>query len=58
MQRSSTKNLRSVDLIDEDDYEGLPDGIKLTLSRIEYMWLSDHEKATLVERTCEPDWTE
>jgi hypothetical protein len=58
VQRSSTKNMTSADLIDGDDYDGLPDGIKLSLSRIEYMWLSDHEKATLVQTECEPDWNE
>jgi hypothetical protein len=39
----------------DDPYAALPDGIKASYSRDEYMWLSDHEKATLVQRETEPD---
>jgi len=40
---------------EEDDYDRLPDSIKMIYSRQEYMWLSDTEKNTLVQRECEPE---
>ncbi len=39
----------------QQQYDDLPDGIKGSYSRTEYAWLSDQEKATLIERECEPD---
>ena len=39
-----------------DDYEQLPEPIKLSYTRAEYLWLSDAEKATLVQQECEPEW--
>ena len=41
---------------EQDDYEQLPEAIKQTLSRIEYLWLSDAEKSTLITQECEPEW--
>lgn len=42
------------DVDPDDDYGNLPEPIKLHLSREQWLWLSDFEKATLVERECEP----
>ena len=39
-----------------DDYDELPEPIKLSYTRAEYLWLSDAEKATLVQQECEPEW--
>lgn len=39
----------------DDPYANLPECIKLSYSRKEYLWLSDNEKATLVQRETEPD---
>jgi hypothetical protein len=38
-----------------DQYDELPDGIKSHYTRIEYAWLSDTEKTTLIQRETEPD---
>jgi hypothetical protein len=43
-------------VIDSDEYDQLPVGIQLTYSRNEYLWLSDWEKATLLQRETEPDF--
>jgi hypothetical protein len=40
---------------DQDDYEKLPASIQAIYSRKEWLWLSDAEKAGLVERECEPE---
>ena len=37
-------------------HEALPEGVRQYYSPIEYAWLSDAEKATLVERECEPEF--
>lgn len=39
-----------------DDYEALPEPIKLGLTREEFMWLTDDQKATLVQQECDPEW--
>lgn len=36
-------------------YDELPEGIKTTLSPREWLWLSDGEKARLVQTETEPD---
>lgn len=40
----------------QDDYEQLPELIKTIYTRVEYLWLSDAEKADLVQRECEPEF--
>jgi hypothetical protein len=40
----------------DDDYDRLPEPIKASYTRLEYLWLSDAEKATLVQHECEPEW--
>ena len=40
----------------QDDYEQLPEPIKMIYTRTEYLWLSDAEKAGIVQRECEPDY--
>ena len=40
----------------QDDYEQLPEPIKTIYTRVEYLWLSDAEKADLVQRECEPEF--
>lgn len=39
-----------------DDYEQLPEPIKMIYTRTEYLWRSDAEKADLVQRECEPEF--
>lgn len=40
-----------------DPYDQLPDCIRQYYSRAEYLWLSDAQKAALIEQECEPEWT-
>lgn len=40
---------------DQSDYDNLPEGIKATMSRKEYAWLTDEQKAHFVENECLPD---
>lgn len=40
-----------------DAYEQLPDCVRQYYSRHEYLWLSDDQKARLIEQECEPEWT-
>lgn len=37
------------------EYDGLPEGIKTYYSYEQYQWLSDSEKATLIQTETEPD---
>lgn len=39
-----------------DEYSTLPESIRALYSREEYLWLSDGQKARLVQRETEPDW--
>jgi hypothetical protein len=39
----------------KDEYSELPESIRMNYTREEYLWLSDHEKATIVQRECEPE---
>ena len=39
-------------------YDALPESIKATLTRREYIWLTDSQKAELVQQATEPDWDE
>jgi hypothetical protein len=39
-----------------DDYDALPEPIKMVVSREEYAWLSGAEKARLVEEFTDPEW--
>lgn len=43
---------------DTDGYESLPEVLKQYYSREEYLWLSDEEKARLVQSETEPEWEE
>lgn len=38
------------------DYDRLPEPVKQSHSLAEYLWLSDEQKATLMQDECEPDW--
>lgn len=40
----------------QDDYEQLPEPIKSTYSREEFMWMSDQQKNDLIQQECEPEW--
>lgn len=40
----------------DDDYDDLPEPIKGSYTREEFLWLSDAEKANLVTQECEPEW--
>lgn len=39
-----------------EDYDRLPEPIKQTFSRREFLWMSDEQKARLTEQECEPEW--
>jgi hypothetical protein len=39
-------------------YARLPESIRATYSRAEWLWLSDAEKGRLMQTECEPDWIE
>ncbi len=41
-----------------DDYDSLPKSIQGDYTVKEWLWLSDHEKATLQRRECEPEHEE
>lgn len=41
-----------------DPYAELPEGIHLTHSRAEYLWLTDAQKARLIESETEPEITD
>ena len=41
---------------DGDDYERLPEPIKFSHTRAQFMWLSDAQKANLIDQECEPEW--
>lgn len=41
---------------DNDDYACLPESIKSIYSRQEYLWLSEQQKADLIQQECEPEW--
>ncbi len=40
-----------------DPYEQLPEAVRQYYSRSEYLWLSDGQKAHLIENETEPEWT-
>jgi hypothetical protein len=40
----------------QDDYAALPEPIKEIYTRQEYLWLSDEQKASLIDQECEPEW--
>lgn len=37
------------------DYDRLPESIKALYTPEQYLWLSDYEKATLIQRETEPE---
>lgn len=41
---------------EEDDYDRLPEAIKFGISRHEYLWMTDDQKANLIQQECEPEW--
>lgn len=56
MSGATDGNLSPVtDLLSDDSYAALADPIKMIVSRKEYMWLSDSEKARLEQDLCEPE---
>ncbi len=40
-----------------DPYDQLPEAIQQYYTRSEYLWLSDAQKATLIQSETEPEWT-
>ncbi len=46
------------ELLNPAGYEELPEALKLTYTPREYLWLSDAEKASLIERETEPEWSD
>lgn len=41
-----------------DEYDSLPEPLKLSRTREQFMWLSNDEKRRIIESECEPDVTE
>lgn len=41
-----------------DSYDSLPASVRLQFTLKEWLWLSDREKATLVQQETEPEWME
>jgi hypothetical protein len=39
-----------------DPYDALPEAIRYGWSRAEWTWLSDAEKANLIQQECDPEW--
>ena len=40
----------------DDEYERLPEPIKMIVSRKEYLWLTDERRANLIQEECDPEW--
>ena len=40
----------------QDEYAALPEPIKEIYTRQEYLWLSDEQKANLIDQECDPEW--
>lgn len=38
------------------DYAALPEAIRFVVTEQEFLWLSDAEKARLIQNECEPEW--
>lgn len=38
------------------DYDYLPESIKMVYSPSQYLWLSDYDKAKLIENECTPEF--
>lgn len=43
------------DVLNPNEYDQLPESIKVTLSHREWLWLSDAEKARLIQDETEPE---
>lgn len=39
-----------------NDYDALPEPIKMLFSLKEYLWLGETERARVIERECYPDY--
>jgi len=40
------------------EYNELPEGVKIAYSFKEYKYMTDHQRATLVDNEVEPEWEE
>jgi hypothetical protein len=45
-------------VLSKDPYDQLPEPIKMLYTREQWLWLSDQEKATLVQRETECEYDE
>jgi hypothetical protein len=45
-------------MIPSEDYDSLPEVVKQYYSLNEYLWLTEEQKAKLVQTETEPDWEE
>lgn len=50
--------MKAIPRTQTDAYDGLPEPIKASYTREQYLWLSDNEKATLEQRETEPEHSE
>jgi hypothetical protein len=39
-----------------DDYDALPEPIKMSVSPREYLFMTDTQKASIIEDDCEPEY--
>lgn len=44
------------DALAKSDYDQLPEPIRMIVNEREYLWLSDEQKANLIQQECEPEW--
>lgn len=49
------KRITMVQPMSPSDYDQLPESIKALYTQEQYLWLSDDEKATLIQRETEPE---
>ena len=41
---------------EDDEYMQLPEVIRFIYTRSEWLWLTDEQKARLIDRECEPEF--
>ncbi len=52
LEASATRSMMEA----SDPYLSLPPAIRAVYNKAEYMWLSDDEKSTLLQRECDPEF--
>lgn len=47
---------RAVSLLEDDDYAALPEPIRMNVSPREYLFMTDAQKASIIQDDCEPEY--